>query len=88
MDKALKILFGGLIVAAMLMFVLIASSVDAHDYRDNHRGYGTHHGHYMHPEYCPGMQVSDDYNKLLEKQRKEREDFLKSQKQLKGGEKK
>lgn len=87
-DKGLKILFGGLIVAITLMFILIASSVDAHEYRDYHRGYSTHHGHHIYPEhsgYCPGRWMSDDYNKLLEKQRQEREEFLKKQRNIEKG---
>jgi hypothetical protein len=87
MDKTLKILFGGLIAAATLMFLLIAVSVDAHDYRhsDHHYMNQGHHMRYFDGNDCP-MYKSDEYRDLIEKQRKEREEFLKKQEaKRKGG---
>ena len=81
MEKGLKWFIGSVIVIAMIMFAVIISNNDSygHDYRhsDHHYINQGHHGNFD-GDYCPGY-ISDDYRDLLEKQRKEREVFLKDQ---------
>jgi hypothetical protein len=82
-DRKMKWFIGGIITIAVIMFTVLVINNDSygHDYRHSDHHY-MNQGHYMgnfDGDYCP-MYTSDEYRKLIEKQKKEREAFLKEQK--------
>ena len=81
MDKKFKWFIGSMIIAAVTLFTILVMSSNSysHDYRhsDHHYINQGHHGNFD-GDYCP-RYTSDEYRDLIEKQKKEREAFLKKQ---------
>jgi len=82
MDKKFKWFIGSMIIAAVTLFTILVMSSNSysHDYRhsDHHYINQGHHGNFD-GDYCPRRYTSDEYRDLIEKQKKEREAFLKKQ---------